>query len=43
MIDVAEVHVDGVGLVGWITRTGWVDAWCDWEWEDIGLCRPLKA
>jgi hypothetical protein len=39
-----DVQVDGRGLTGWASfRHGFIPAWCNWEWEEVGLCRPLCA
>ncbi len=28
---------------GELRTFGLIEAWCNWEWEEIGLCRPLSA
>lgn len=39
-----EIQTDMRGLIGWASfRHHFIPAWCDWEWKDIGLCRPLAA
>lgn len=41
---VATIETDNAGVVGFCSfRHGFIPSWCNWEWEDIGLCRPLAA